>query len=109
MRQVAAGLVLLGLAVLMGRADDTPAPKRSSVYDDAPVSKNSPIYDFLNKEFALAQAKHAKELAVAQKAVGEAKTNEKKQEAEKKLEDIERATSRSDLCRPVPGVRRNAP
>jgi thiol-disulfide isomerase/thioredoxin len=90
MRQLAASLVVLGLAVLMGRADDTPAPNKSSVYDDAPAPKSSPIYDALKKEFAEAQAKHGKELKEAQKAVGDAKTDAEKQDAQKKVEDIKK-------------------
>jgi thiol-disulfide isomerase/thioredoxin len=88
MRQLAAGLVALGLAVLVGRADDTPAPKSSPANHDLPAPKSSPAYDALKKEFTAAQTKHAKVLQEAKKAVGEATTDAAKREAQKKLGNV---------------------
>jgi len=74
----------------MGRADETPAPKKSSFDDGVPASLGTPFYEAMKREFTEAQAKHAKELKQAQKAVGDAKTEAEKQETQKKLEDIKK-------------------
>jgi thiol-disulfide isomerase/thioredoxin len=73
MRRIAAGLIVLGLAALVGHADDTTAPK------------SSPAYDALNKEYLEARTKYAKEQQQAQKALKEATTDAEKEEAQKKL------------------------
>ncbi|OWK35650.1 TlpA family protein disulfide reductase [Fimbriiglobus ruber] len=86
MRRLAASLTVLGFLVLAGRADDQ--PKKSSVYDDVPAAKSSPVFDALKKEFTQARAKHARELKEAQKAVGGAKTDAEKQEAQQHLGDV---------------------
>ncbi len=88
MRRLTAGLVVIGLVALVGRADDTPAPKKSLAYDDAPAPNNSPAFGAMKKELTEAQAKHAKELKDAQKAVRDGKTDAETQEAQKKLADI---------------------
>ncbi len=88
MRRLAPSLVALGLAVVVGRADDLPAPNKSSVYDDVLAPKGSPIYDALKQEFLAAQAKHARQVKAAQKIVGEAKADAEKQESQQKLENI---------------------
>jgi len=90
MRRLAVALAVLGLMVLRSRADDKPAPTKSSIYDDVPEPKASPVYQDLKKELTVAQTKHAMQLKAAQKAVGDAKTDAEKQEAQRKLEDIKK-------------------
>jgi len=88
MPKLVPSLVAIAFLVLLGRADDTQAPNKSSVYDDEPVTKDSAAFEALKKELTSAQAKHAKELKQAQQAVNDAKTDEGKQKAQKRLEEI---------------------
>ncbi len=88
MQRLAAGLIILASTVSVGRADDTPAPNKSSAFDDAPAPNKSPIFDALKKELAAAQTKHARQLKQAQQAVGEAKTEAQKQEAQNKIDEL---------------------
>jgi thiol-disulfide isomerase/thioredoxin len=75
MRRLAGSVMVLGLAVLVVRADD-PAPKTSA------------SFDALKKEYTDVVAKHRKELADAQQAVKDAKTDDDKKDAQKKLADV---------------------
>jgi thiol-disulfide isomerase/thioredoxin len=90
MRQLAAALVVLGAVALPGRADDSPAPKKSSIYDDEPTPESSMVFKTLKDELTAAQAKHARELKAAQKAVGDAKSDAEKQDAQQRLEEIKK-------------------
>ena len=100
MRRLTAALLVLGFLVLVGRADDPPAPKKSSLYDDAPAPNDSPGFGTLKKEFTAAQARHAKELKEAQKAIRDARADAEKQEAEKQFADV-----KQDLPGPKYAVR----
>ncbi len=88
MRRLAAGLIVLGVVAATGRTDDPPAPKKSSIYDDEPAVDASAAFKTLKDELTAAQAKHARQLKAAQKAVADAKADPDKQEAQGKLEEI---------------------
>jgi thiol-disulfide isomerase/thioredoxin len=91
MRRLAICLVVFGLSVSVGRADDPLAPQKSSALDDAPTQAGSPGFDALKKELAEAQKNHAKEikeLKDAQKALAEAKSDADKDAARQKIDAL---------------------
>jgi thiol-disulfide isomerase/thioredoxin len=95
MRRLLPGLLVLGLMAFLIHADDSRAPKRSSVYDDAPTENVSQVFNDLKRELTEAQKKHTRELKAAEKAVSEVTTDSEKQEAQRKLEHV-----KSDLPGP---------
>lgn len=88
MQRLSASLFILGMMTLPTYAEDTPAAKKSSIYDDVPQVKSSPVYEALKKELAEAQRKHARELKAVEKAVSDAASDAEKQETEQKLDQV---------------------
>jgi thiol-disulfide isomerase/thioredoxin len=91
MRRIPAGVIALGLAVLVGRADDAPPPNKSSACDDAPTPKGSPVFENLRKEFTKVKAQFDNEVRDARKAIAIAKTKSEKEVARQKLDELTNA------------------